>query len=141
MSKIIWKDKYNVGNEKIDSQHQFLVSLINKIDDKKNNEKLDVLELFKDMSSYAEKHFKDEEVLMKKINYRNYTEHQKEHYNFIKKLNELYKKIEQDEEIIDEILFFLSDWLVNHILICDKELANFFETEEEIAIEEINIID
>lgn len=137
MSKIVWKDKYNVGNETIDSQHQYLVSLINRIDDKKDTGKLNVLKLFKDMSVYAEKHFSDEELIMKDVSYTNYLEHQKEHYNFIKKLNELYKKIESDEEIIEEILFFLSDWLVNHILIRDKDLATFFDLEEEV--EEIDL--
>ena len=132
MKKIVWDKKYNVGNELIDSQHQHLVKLINLIIDEKENISKDVVKaIFNELIRYANTHFHDEEELIFKSDYPNKIEHKKLHREFIKKLEAIELDIVlENPDIVDEILDFLSFWLMDHILLSDKDFAPFLYKED-----------
>jgi len=122
-----WKDKYSVGNDSIDAQHKQLFAIGNAAYDLlKNDLSLDkynkVYQLIEDLRQYTKYHFKWEEDYMLKINYQNYKEQKREHDNFIKKIDS-YKldNIDQNQDkYIEDILFFILNWILDHILSKDK---------------------
>lgn len=129
MKKITWDTKYNIGNHIIDEQHQYLVHLINLIIENKNKlSKTEIKAIFNKLIHYANIHFHDEEELLAEIEYPNKTEHKLEHKDFIHRLNIIELDIIlDDEQTVDDILSFLSEWLINHILVSDKNFAPFVQ--------------
>lgn len=130
MSKIEWKEKYSIGHEQIDKQHQYLLELLNAIDENTDYDSKSLQDLFLKLRNYTDIHFSDEEALMKKVGYPEIEQHKLEHVFFVKKIKETQEKIATGIEVdIREISLLLSDWLVNHILIRDMELKVYVEKE------------
>ena len=81
-------------------------------------------EVFEGMN-YTKIHFQHEEEYMKSINYKGMFMQKVQHDQFCQKLDELDLEHldENSEEVIQEVLTFLTDWLVHHILETDKKIA------------------
>lgn len=82
-----------------------------------------ILEKLRD---YTVKHFSDEEAYMESIQYKKIFTQKIQHQEFINKLDEFIDQHEKDEENQDEqimdILNYLTDWLINHILHVDGQI-------------------
>lgn len=132
MEIIKWTDKYLVGIKEIDNQHKGLVVIINELFNlmSQGKAKDNMNEIFIHLTEYTKKHFYTEELMLIKFAYKDYTQHKKEHKIFIEKLNDLHKEFDNGKVTISiEILNFLKDWLLNHILISDKKYAPFISEE------------
>ncbi|SFB35575.1 bacteriohemerythrin [Clostridium frigidicarnis] len=124
---IKWKDEYSVGVEKIDEQHKHLFEIANKVHEVLNNDfytdKYDkIVEILKELEDYTVFHFNDEEEYMKQIGYKKFFTHKIEHEEFVQKIKNVdLGKIDcnQDKYLL-EIMNFIVNWLVNHILQKDK---------------------
>ena len=70
----------------------------------------------------AKKHFSDEEEYMRSIQYKRFLSHKVEHDDFREKLDSIdLEKMDQDQTgTLLDLLEFLSNWLVHHILEKDK---------------------
>ncbi|HOV14864.1 MAG TPA: bacteriohemerythrin, partial [Spirochaetota bacterium] len=123
MALFIWKDDYSVKIEKIDEQHKKLVNLLNELHSSMLAAKAtSVLEKTLDeLVQYAAVHFKTEEDLMRSYDFSQYNDHKNAHNNFTEKVGEFYKDYKDGKKMISvELLFFLKDWLINHINGVDK---------------------
>jgi hemerythrin-like metal-binding protein len=129
IQRVEWKKDYSVNVEEIDTQHKKLFSILNILIENKKisvNSKI-VTKTLTEMTEYADYHFKTEEEYMEKYEYPELNEHKKEHREFIRKTGQLILgAMEKDTTIPDEILNYLNEWLVNHILISDLKLKPFF---------------
>ena len=127
MEKILWEEKFNIGNETIDNQHQYLVSLLNDLIDNRKSMNIPELRLlFNSLVHYANIHFHDEEELLLKSKYPHFLEHKKEHRDFMEKLEAIELEFELDNRYVSfDMLIFLSEWLTNHILIKDKDFSSY----------------
>lgn len=124
------KDEFKTNIEIIDQQHQKLFEitteaymlLTNDFKVDKYDKILDILESLRD---YTQFHFKTEEKYMESINYKRLFSHKIAHNSFIKKLDELdFTHIDANQDdSLKELLQFLNDWLVDHILQDDKLIA------------------
>ena len=129
MEFITWKDNYSVKVPSIDNQHQKLVSLINELYSKfyqdLNNE--DLKRIFDELESYAGYHFNYEEKFMKLYGFKGYNEHQQEHESFRNKIVNYRDQLDSSKtsEVID-LLTYLKDWLLKHIMGTDRKYANLF---------------
>lgn len=122
--KIEWIAEYNLGIERIDEQHKWLIKLYNNIDNALNTKQSsDVLNTYiKGLLHYTRFHFNEEEHELKQVNYPKYTEHKEMHNKFILKVNDFLTDFnEGNTETVTEVLYFLKDWLLNHILREDKK--------------------
>lgn len=121
------KDEFLTGIDMIDDEHRELFRIAQSAMDLYQNEfvadKYDhIVEILEELKAYTVKHFADEEAYMESIHYKRLFSQKIEHDAFIEKLNE-YNLDEIDEnqnETILDLLNFLNDWLVNHILEQDK---------------------
>ena len=129
MALFIWKDEYSVNIKKIDDQHKKLVQILNDLHSSMLMAKANtVLEQFlKELIDYTKYHFKTEEDLMYDYKYDKISEHKESHKNFTDKVLQFYDDFQQGKKMITvELLFFLKDWLVNHISGEDKLYTKHF---------------
>jgi len=83
-----------------------------------------VSDLLAEIKAYAAMHFETEERYMFECGYAGLAGHVKAHDEFREKAEELCSdQADGGEEIFTEMLEFLYEWLVVHILSCDKDYA------------------
>ncbi len=127
MKKIKWQDKYLLGDQIIDNEHQIFAHLINKlimaVNDKKSNKYLERLVL--EVQKYGEFHFVSEENYMMDIGYYDLQEHQKQHVLLIEKFSRSQSYIELGEKTYEDFIFFLIDWFRHHTINQDKKIVDF----------------
>ena len=123
-----WSDSYSVNSPAMDAQHKQLINMINNLHDAMSSGKgKEVLGSTLDgLISYAQTHFVEEEKLMAKVNFAELAAHKVEHVAFVKKAVELQAEFHNSKAVLTfEVMDFLKDWLVNHILKNDKKYAPF----------------
>ena len=122
------KPEYFTGITLIDEEHKQLFAYANEAYDHLQEEfipdKYDrIVAILQELRNYTKKHFSDEEAYMESIQYKRIFTQKIQHQEFIDKLDNIdIDSIEagenQDEAIID-ILEFLTNWLIHHILELD----------------------
>ena len=119
MASIQWTDELSVKIPSIDNQHKTLVGLINKLDDAVNNgNSKEVLKvIIKELVRYTQAHFIYEEALFNMHGYPESDNHQIAHKKLFEKVEMFKKAVDEDQEdIYNELLDFLNNWLYRHIL-------------------------
>jgi len=121
------KEEYKIGIPSIDEEHEKLFEIgeaaFQLLKDTYITDKFDkIVAILGKLREYTVFHFADEEAYMEKIEYKRLFTQKIDHENFIKKIDEinLSKVDDNQDESIMEILTFLNDWLVSHILEKDK---------------------
>jgi len=127
MEKIIWKELFNTHIDIVDFQHKILVERLNELIELHNigytQEQL--LILIHHLEDYTHYHFETEEAYFKYFNYIELKEHIAEHNFFKEKLKIIKNEIKNSNKKIDEeLLVFLSTWLLDHILGTDRIFAD-----------------
>ena len=139
MKEIEWKKDYCTGYEIIDSVHENLFSIMRrilKICDDSNFKKNEFVcrESIKYLRNYAEKHFSEEEGIMRKIGYSKYEYHKELHDEFKNKtVDEFERKLintDYSKEVTVEYIEFFYDWLTNHILVEDRQITSWINKKE-----------
>ena len=126
-----FKDEYRTGIEIIDLEHEKLFEIADRLYetlmDEFISDKYDhIVDILKELTDYAATHFRDEEAYMMSIRYKKLISQKAEHQEFTEKM-ESYDLSEVDENqkgVILELLDFLSNWLVRHILESDKMIGH-----------------
>jgi hemerythrin-like metal-binding protein len=126
MEYVAWEKKYKSNIALIDSQHQILFNIINNLFDAmkfgKGNEIIG--EILNELLSYTDYHFNAEENLMKENQYVNLDSHLKAHKEFVQKVLFFYQRyISKESALSIDIIDFLKDWLISHILTMDLEFT------------------
>lgn len=121
------KEEYRLGIPSIDEEHEKLFEIGERayklLKDPYTIDKYDkIVDVISELKDYTAYHFKNEEEYMESINYKRLFTQKIEHEGFIKKLNELdLNKIDEDQdEYIMDVLKFLNNWIINHIV--EKDL-------------------
>jgi hemerythrin-like metal-binding protein len=130
MEIITWRDTFSVQVPSIDEQHKKLVELINDLYNKFyegiDNQYLETL--FSELEKYAVYHFDYEERFMELYGFKGYKEHKQEHESFKKKIGDYKQSLDagKTKDIID-LVTFLKDWLLKHIMGTDQKYAPLFQ--------------
>ena len=123
-----WQNNYNIGIASIDEQHQKLCCLITELEKSKVCQEYyhAMSKVIKDLVDYARVHFKDEEKVMSRIGYTYLDHHKILHKQLINQIVTILNDIKCGKTIeCNDLYFFLKTWLVDHILIEDKKIADF----------------
>ena len=119
MEQIQWNSLYDIDNEIINNQHKNLLQIINKLialREQPENKKT-VESIIEDLSDYVVEHFDSEEQIMKDIGFPHLERHKLSHAQLIEQVLDFQKSFKNgDENLTLEILVFLKEWLINHIL-------------------------
>lgn len=128
MSLISWNKNYSVGIEEMDIQHKQLLVIMNNLNDamQAGKGKEALYDVFIELADYTLHHFGDEERLMRDHAYPEREAHLKMHRDLEQKIADYKQMIDDGMTVVSsEILDFLKQWLVNHILINDKKFGRF----------------
>ncbi len=124
-----WDKNFETGIFQIDEEHKRLVNILNLLAAHLANRSHELMlnKYFDELIEYTDYHFKSEEdIWIKYFSDEWLTEHKIEHESFINQViafkNEEKNKIALDD-IIHDIVTFLSKWLAYHILDRDKRMA------------------
>jgi len=125
VAPIEWNESLVTGVSVIDEQHKILVNMINeanqRLDQKTRHDVL--LEIVRDLISYALYHFDEEEELMLARNYsvEQRERHIEEHRAFSQRVVTIQQELQQGKFIQrDELIGYLNNWLTNHIMGTDR---------------------
>ena len=122
-----WKEEYVIGIDNIDEQHKKIFEIAGRAYSLLKNDfyvdKYDkIVGILGELRDYTIYHFKFEEEYMLKIGYKRYFSQKVEHDDFTAKIKSFnLEKIDKDQDAyIMEIIEFITEWLVGHILVKDK---------------------
>lgn len=125
MSYIDWQEKFVLGVEPLDQHHRNLVDLINDyhmaVESGLDEELL--VRIFTRLRDYAEYHFSVEEALMAQNDFPATASHLAQHKAFTENIGQLESSFVRDHRVSQQVLSYLRNWLVQHILVIDRELA------------------
>jgi hemerythrin len=129
MQQIRWNDKYNLGFDMIDSQHQEIFRLFDKVDEKLAKREYEnmVTDIVDFLDEYIIYHFSQEEEFQEFIEYPKFEEHKSYHQKFRAEFERYKLSITGEGPPMNAIkgLNMLSDWLVEHILKEDYKLVKY----------------
>ena len=121
------KKEYLTGIPQIDEEHTRLFELAEEAyqlmqDDFLHDKYDQLVSILDELKDYTKTHFTHEEEYMESIDYQAIFIQKAQHKAFIEKLESLnYEDMDENQEgTISDILSFLTDWLVNHIVKLDK---------------------
>lgn len=122
-----WSEDFSVHHTLMDEQHQTIFRLVNELHTAIFQKKArDVLgDIVQELIDYTERHFAEEENLMRRINFPGYAKHKETHDQLLRQVLDFERKFQAgDNSFSAEMFQFLvSDWLVRHILGMDKQYA------------------
>ena len=127
MSHFVWQQQYEMDDVLMDSQHKNLFVLAKKL--VASSTKKESLQNIKLIYLHVKEHFREEEALMKKMNYRNYQAHEKEHTNMLKKLTQMDHKINDDTWDKNEVQDFVDEW-GEHIIHADMSVNHYIKQQQ-----------
>lgn len=128
MALIEWNEKYSVHIKEFDDHHRKLVQLINELHEAmRTGSGKEVLEkIINELVDYTSFHFSAEEKYLQKYEFPHFSRHKNEHVNFVAKVGEFQRNYSAGKVLLTmDINSFLKDWLLNHIMISDKEYSPF----------------
>jgi diguanylate cyclase (GGDEF)-like protein/hemerythrin-like metal-binding protein/PAS domain S-box-containing protein len=124
-----WNKNFEVGVPLIDDQHQKLVELLNVLAGHLayQSDIPTLNNVFNDLAEYAIYHFQAEERIWQSFFPQDPWEakHKDDHRRFLTTINKIMagKTVRPLDEVIEEILTFLTQWLAFHILDTDMRMA------------------
>lgn len=129
MEKITWQESYSVGVKSFDAQHKKLFAILNDLQEKLSKDSDPDLEsVIFDLKAYVKFHFGEEEKYFTRFGYKNKESHIEQHRAYAEKINDLHARLlREDRAAAGELIAFVTDWIMNHIKIVDKEYSEFFQ--------------
>jgi hemerythrin len=123
---VYWDPKYSVNDATIDSEHQKLFDLANRVfaimdvDAELPLLKATILDLY----SYMEYHFGHEEELMSAVGFDGFQAHVRQHQRIIAEMNGLLTLSGTVNELLGKLRHVMVDWVLGHIIDQDSRMAS-----------------
>jgi diguanylate cyclase (GGDEF)-like protein/hemerythrin-like metal-binding protein/PAS domain S-box-containing protein len=128
MQFFYWNKSFELDIPEVDLQHRRLVDLINALSVAftEGGKLPDVKAVFGQLMEYAAEHFRDEELIIdaSALSKAEKARHRKAHRDFVSKAREITGRADLlDTSVAEQVLEFLTTWLISHILGTDKKYA------------------
>jgi len=123
-----WSEDYSMKIPSIDAQHKKLVAMLNDLyaGMMSNASREAASATLEGLTEYTLTHFAYEEELFRQYGYEHSEQHEKEHRALVEAVVAFKQKFDAGEASINmELMNFLKDWLIKHILGSDKRYSRF----------------
>jgi hemerythrin-like metal-binding protein len=127
---VAWDDALSVGIDVIDEHHRYLFDLTNDLFEVVSTKRgtREVARVMKALDQYVQVHFRAEERMMAHYGYAALDRQETQHHQFEDRLREFYAEMHDNPLCAPfEMLAYLRDWLVKHIVHEDAELRVLVE--------------
>ncbi|MCL2657662.1 MAG: bacteriohemerythrin [Betaproteobacteria bacterium] len=124
-----WHDEFSIGLKEIDEQHKELVRLLNALHEAIHSHRGSATcrKILDSLAAYTVNHFAVEESLMRVSGYPGFESHKKDHEDLVSQVVALQEKLDAGQAKISfELLHFLKQWLMHHIVGADKRFGDYF---------------
>ncbi|MEI8393338.1 MAG: hemerythrin family protein [Rhodospirillaceae bacterium] len=130
-----WREQMSIDGGAIDTDHKFLILLINEFEQQLEagfDQGL-LLDALKRLEYYTVYHFSREEAIQQRIGFANCKDHAERHRQLrinVKSAIGLFSKTipkQQQQAVKERILKLLKFWIINHIAKHDKAMAPYFK--------------
>lgn len=125
-----FSDAYLTGIPLVDKEHRELFRIIGDVyrvmTDEYAFDKYDeIVHLLEELRDYTKFHFQDEEMYMESIHYDGLEAQKRAHEAFVSRLEEMDLDAidENQQKTLEDLMEFLTEWLINHILHSDKKIG------------------
>ncbi len=133
---IVWSSSLELGIPLIDAQHQVLCNYINSLytSMQKGDDAKTVGELLDALIDYTVTHFGTEEECFSHSAYPKVAAHMEIHKKFVDKMKGFKTQLAHDSNSLSiELLEFLKDWLINHIMGTDTHYVEYVKKATQVA--------
>ncbi|GHU07452.1 hypothetical protein FACS1894151_01780 [Spirochaetia bacterium] len=118
--RYFFDSSFSTGSEMVDRQHGQLFDAMNDLMEacEQGKGKAELKKSIDFLSDYTVKHFFDEEQMLKKHNYSDFTNHHTYHETYKKTVRDLSHDLIMDgvsDALIQDVQIKIGNWLVNHI--------------------------
>lgn len=129
MPLVHWSPNLSVGAEELDSDHQELIELLNRLDGEVGSSAGHdaISRTLDEFIARIETHFRREEEIMAQEAYPEAEHHVKLHQALAEEIQEFKTDFAAGMEIGPEITEFIKRWLISHIMESDKHLGGYLE--------------
>lgn len=126
---LTWNDELALGVEAMDDEHKVWLRLVRNFQQAlaAGEAASAVYAAIVDALIYTERHFANEEKLMREEGYPLLDEHREQHRRAAAGLHSFTAGAHDEQEIIDFIGNFLPNWLVQHIDTSDRRFAEWLQ--------------
>lgn len=128
---IVWNEAMSVGHPALDFDHQRLIGIINRLWDADSFGNRQIIEfILDDLVNYTEFHFKREEEIIEQCGYPELDRHRRIHQGICRRIEEIRWEYFQGirDELMNDILNFLTNWLKTHILEEDMGYSGYLSS-------------
>jgi len=126
-----WTDDLSVGVRLIDEQHKVLLGLINELHAGMRARKSDavLVGVVERLKEYTVKHFGQEEEYFDRYGYSETKAHKEIHAKLVRQVLDFEAALKSGKaKVTMDIMRFLKDWLVKHIMGTDKKYSAFLRS-------------
>lgn len=126
MAVVDWSPDLEIGVSEIDQQHRNLVAITNHLHDAllAGQAQQAIEWIIDELTVYVKFHFDAEEKYMKTHGHADTAAHKLEHKEMLKAIRRFRKKFYEGEPRVEnEVMSFLSGWLLQHIMGTDRQLG------------------
>lgn len=129
-----WTPELEIGIPVIDSQHERIVDYINKVElAHKHHSHQELMEVLDELVDYTMSHFAFEETLMEEAGYPFVKPHKKVHSLFTRRISAYQQSARVGEDVTEELMHTLTNWLVNHIKHDDRDYTGVVKANMQAA--------
>jgi len=128
MQHLAWDPEWEMGNPRLERQHQSMVGAINRLAAaiEAGESQAEARRAISFLLVYVATHFKDEEELMAEAGYPDLEAHRRKHDFCTRKIDDLLELHRTGQPgVLGELVRFFSYWLKEHFETADRALAAF----------------
>ncbi len=127
-----WQTKFEVGNHKIDLEHQVFIELVKGLAEAEEQGKSrdQIRRLIAELEKYAEFHFISEENMMIDVEYPEYEDHHEHHATLLREFRRFVISFEMGKNCVLSLVDFLISWFIRHTTNEDLQLSKYISKKE-----------
>ncbi|MCE5184528.1 MAG: hemerythrin family protein [Planctomycetaceae bacterium] len=120
-----WANRYSVGVDELDRQHQKLFSIFYTLLELDSSGST-LTETLNSLLAYTHEHFTTEERYMAECNYPGLEEHRRSHDAFLNRIAALCGNMPTTQNAcLGQILSQIYEWLITHVCSCDQQYKSY----------------
>jgi len=120
-----WREQLSIGNDLIDSDHKYLIEIINEAEDSlRRNNRSELMAALDNLSQYAKVHFAREEKVASAVGFEHVSHLHESHEALLMTLNEVKQEIGEKwtAASAEHITALLRFWLIDHVIKEDMQI-------------------